>query len=53
MSETTVSQTYNKGFNESVVVRDGRISKYTVWQTGVANSTQTINYPAPKVTRKK
>lgn len=42
---TKVKQSYNKGHATSVTTRDGRITKFTLWYPGVANSTQRVVVP--------
>lgn len=37
---TEVSTSYTSSQNVSITVRDGRISKVTLWVTGVADSTK-------------
>ena len=42
-SKTEVSQTYTSSQNVSVTVRDGHISKVTLWTTG-ATASETIRF---------
>ncbi|HWV45304.1 MAG TPA: hypothetical protein VN039_04625 [Nitrospira sp.] len=42
---TSVKQTYSPRVNTSETRKDGRIAKFTVWQTGVTGSTQRIVVP--------
>ncbi len=47
MNETIVTQNYTRSQNVSVTVRDGRIDKVTVWQTGVSRSTRVLAETVP------
>jgi hypothetical protein len=42
---TKVKQSYSPRANTSVTRKDGRIVKFTVWQTGVTGSTQRVVVP--------
>jgi hypothetical protein len=42
---TKVTQKYGSSYNTSVTKRDGRITKFTVWLTGVPGSTFRVDFP--------
>lgn len=44
---TKVSQKYGT-YNTSVTKRSGRITKFTVWVSGVSGSTQRVEVPGSK-----
>lgn len=44
---TKVKQTYST-YNTSITRKGGRITKFTVWQSGVAGSTQRVVVPGKK-----
>ena len=42
---TKVKQSYSPRYNTSVTKKNGRITKFTVWQTAVTGSTQRVEVP--------